>query len=75
MKGMMMYCYSNKRPISNLLELKDLDISHDGIFLHLEDNEGIQDDYIIPEIDQFVPESFDEYLLAQVVLPVGESCI
>ena len=28
--------------------------------------------YSTPEADEFTPESYDEYLSAQVVLPVGE---
>jgi hypothetical protein len=28
--------------------------------------------YTTPEMDEFTPESFDEYLSAQVILPVGE---
>ncbi len=44
------------------------------IFLPLEEDDGMNDNiYDVTDDDNYTPESLDEYLSAQVMLPIGES--
>jgi hypothetical protein len=68
----------NGKIMSKLHELKEVEMSSEGIFAPGEGEsteDMVDDSYISPEMDDFTPESFDEYLSAQVVLPMGESYI
>lgn len=56
--------------MSNLLDLKQLEMSLENIFVPLED-ELSQSAFDTPDSDQYTPKSYDEYLSALVNLPVG----
>jgi hypothetical protein len=62
-----------------LCKLKKYDLNlQDSIFIPsviTEDTNIVEEDYVTPEANQYTPDSFDEYLNAQVVLPKGDHMV
>jgi hypothetical protein len=62
--------------MSKLCDLKHYESSlQDSIFVPSEvadESDGVEDNYSTPEADEYTPDSFDEYLNAKVVLPIGD---
>jgi hypothetical protein len=65
--------------MKSLSDLKNYEpVIQDSIFIPSEvtnDDDLIEDDYQTPEADEYTPDSYDEYLLAQVVLPKGDAML
>lgn len=65
--------------MTRLSELKSYDLTlTDSVFIpsELSDDEGsVSDEYSTLEADDYTPDSYDEYLSAQVVLPRGDRMV
>ncbi len=60
--------------MSRLLELKNMEMISEQIFVSTEEDDDKDDNvYNMAGDDNYMPESLDEYLSAQVMLPIGGS--